>query len=53
MAIYADLTRDNLAGFTIDCERKMEVRDEAGRPILRLTLSAETPDQEWARYGRN
>jgi hypothetical protein len=52
MVIYADPTRDTLAGLTIDCEWMMDVRDEAGKPILRFTLVAETPDQEWARRDR-
>src|SRR5216684_8615058 len=58
MAIFADLVRDILVELTVDPIWKIEVADEAEKPIFRLWLLAESLDQRspntttWSRHSR-
>jgi hypothetical protein len=42
LGIYADLARDIVGGLTEDSEWRLDVLNEAGAPIFRLRLLAET-----------
>jgi len=42
VTIYADLARDMVAESIIDTELQIEVADETGKPIFRITVLAES-----------
>jgi hypothetical protein len=42
LGICADLAKDIVAGLTEDSEWRLDVMDEAGQPVFRLRLLAET-----------
>jgi hypothetical protein len=42
LGICADLAKDIIAGLTEDSEWRLDVRNEAGEPVFRLRLLAET-----------